>query len=86
MVVATILAGLNIRGLLPARAVRLNAILINNMDEIYDKEVLQENLERIENMTVKEIRASLPKGYGFLIYGDSHWAILTNEDLISSSK
>lgn len=81
MVVATILAGLNIRGLLPARAVRLNAILINNMDEIYDKEVLQENLERIENMTVKEIRASLPKGYAFVIYGDSHWAILKDKDL-----
>ena len=56
------------------------------MEEIYDKGVLQENLELIENMTVKEIRASLPKGYGFLIYGDSHWEILTNEDLISSSK
>lgn len=51
------------------------------MDEIYDKEVLQENLGVIENMTVKEIRESLPKGYGFLIYGDSHWAILTDKDL-----
>lgn len=56
------------------------------MEEIYDKDALQEGLELIENMTVKEIRSSLPKGYGFLIYGDSHWAILTNEDLISSSK
>lgn len=59
---------------------------LSDMEEIYDKEVLQENLEIIENMTVKEIRSSLPKGYGFLIYGDSHWAILTNEDLISSSE
>lgn len=51
------------------------------MEEIYDKEVLQENLERIENMTVKEIRAHLPKGYAFLIHGDCHWAILTDKDL-----
>lgn len=64
-----------------ARAVRLNAILINDMEEIYDKEVLQASLERIENMTVKEIRSSLPKGYAFVIYGDSHWAILTDKDL-----
>lgn len=56
------------------------------MEEIYDKECYKANLERFENMTVKEIRSSLPKGYGFLIYGDSHWAILTKEDLISSSK
>lgn len=69
-----------------ARAVRLNAILINDMEEIYDKECYKANLERFENMTVKEIRANLPEGYGFLIYGDSHWAILTKEDLISSSK
>lgn len=54
---------------------------LNDMEEIYDKEVLQENLERIENMTVKEIRAHLPKGYAFVIYGDSHWAILTDKDL-----
>lgn len=51
------------------------------MEEIYDKEVLQENLERIENMTVKEIRAHLPKGYVFVIHGDSHWAILSDKDL-----
>lgn len=51
------------------------------MEEIYDKDALQEGLELIENMTVKEIRSSLPKGYAFLIYGDSHWAILADKDL-----
>lgn len=51
------------------------------MEEIYDKNALQEGLELIENMTVKEIRSSLPKGYAFLIYGDCHWAILTDKDL-----
>lgn len=54
---------------------------LSDMEEIYDKDALQEGLEHIENMTVKEIRSSLPKGYAFVIYGDSHWAILKDKDL-----
>lgn len=50
---------------------------LNDMEEkIYDEEVLKENLEEIENMTVKEIRRGLREGYGFFIFGDSSWAIL----------
>lgn len=53
-----------------------NADSFNDMEEIYDKEALQNGLEQIENMTVKEIRRGLPEGYGFFISGDSSWAIL----------
>ena len=63
------------------RCANITGRFLSDMDEIYDKGVLQANLERIENMTVKEIRASLPKGYAFAIYGESHWAILTDKDL-----
>lgn len=46
------------------------------MEEIYDEKALQDGLEQIENMTVREIRQGLREGYGFLIYGDHEWAIL----------
>ena len=54
---------------------------LSDMEEIYDKDALREGIELIENMTVKEIRSSLPKGYAFVIHGDSHWAILKDKDL-----
>lgn len=49
-------------------------------EKIYDEEVLKENLEEIENMTVKEIRRGLREGYGFFIFGDSSWAILEADE------
>ena len=48
MVAATTPVVSNIDRSLPARAVRLNAILMNDMEEIYDKEALKEGLEEIE--------------------------------------
>lgn len=51
------------------------------MEEIYDKAALKENIERIENMTVSEIRKGLPEGYAFMIYGDSYWAILKRDEI-----
>ena len=49
---------------------------LSDMEEIYDKKALQDGLELIENMTVREIRQGLPEGYGFFITGDHEWAIL----------
>ena len=49
---------------------------LSDMEEIYDKEVLQDGLEQIENMAVREIRQGLREGYGFFIFGDHEWAIL----------
>ena len=54
---------------------------LNDMEEIYDKSALKENLERIENMTVSEIRKGLSEGYAFMIYGDSYWAVLKRDEI-----
>lgn len=54
---------------------------LSDMEEIYDKAALKENIERIENMTVSEIRKGLPEGYAFMIYGDSYWAILKRDEI-----
>lgn len=52
---------------------------LSDMEEIYDKKALQDGLELIENMTVREIRQGLPEGYGFFISGDHEWAILKTD-------
>ena len=49
------------------------------MKQIFSKEDWESDLERIENMTVKEIRSHLAPDAVFAIYGDEHWAVLKED-------